>query len=113
MGGAIIDKAKLHLLVHLPEDIQNHGPAIRYETEVFECFNAVFRLCSMLSNHQSPSHDIARKFSKMERVKHMLSGGYWALASGEWVRAGPGIREVLAGHSIIQSHLGWTPDARP
>jgi hypothetical protein len=108
-GGRIIDKAKIHLLVHLPEDIKNHGPAIRYETEVFECYNAIFQLCSVLSNHQAPSHDIARKCAKMEHVKHILSGGYWPGDGEHWVQAGPGIQETLATNDIIQRHLGWSP----
>ncbi|THU88265.1 hypothetical protein K435DRAFT_917526 [Dendrothele bispora CBS 962.96] len=47
----IITKIKLHVLTHLPEDIRRFGPAVIFATEVFECFNAVFRLCSILSNH--------------------------------------------------------------
>ncbi|KAF7324217.1 hypothetical protein MSAN_02533900 [Mycena sanguinolenta] len=29
------------------------------------------------SNHQAPSRDIAAKFADLDRVKHILSGGYW------------------------------------
>ncbi|KAF8520704.1 hypothetical protein JB92DRAFT_2580168, partial [Gautieria morchelliformis] len=29
----IIDKGKIHVLVHLPEDVECFGPAIRYATE--------------------------------------------------------------------------------
>lgn len=84
----IIVKIKLHLLPHLIQDIRRFGPAIRNSTEVFECFNAIFRLCSILSNHLAPSHDIAYKFGSMDHLKHILSGGYWK-QDGEWVRAGP------------------------
>ncbi|KAJ6623002.1 hypothetical protein B0H10DRAFT_1944299 [Mycena sp. CBHHK59/15] len=73
----ILLKIKLHLLPHIVEDAVRFGPPIRNSTEVFECFNAIFRLCSILSNHQAPSHDIALKFTSMDRVKHMLSGGFW------------------------------------
>ena len=46
----IINKIKLHLLTHVVEDIQRFGPLIRESTEVFECFNAIFRICSIYSN---------------------------------------------------------------
>ncbi|KAJ7195228.1 hypothetical protein GGX14DRAFT_307139, partial [Mycena pura] len=71
----IINKVKLHLLPHLVEDAVRYGPVVRNSTEVFEGFNAVFRLRSILSNHQAPSRDIAMKFASMDRLKHILSGG--------------------------------------
>ncbi|KAG9088574.1 hypothetical protein FS749_002061 [Ceratobasidium sp. UAMH 11750] len=52
--GRIVSKLKLHVLTHLVDDIRNHGPAIWYSTEVFECYNTIFRMCSVLSNHQAP-----------------------------------------------------------
>ncbi|KIJ36061.1 hypothetical protein M422DRAFT_179901, partial [Sphaerobolus stellatus SS14] len=67
-----IDKMKLHTLVHIPEDIRNHRPLVRSETEVFESFNGVFRLCSIHSNHQAPSKDIAIKCAQMDMTKHLM-----------------------------------------
>lgn len=55
----IIVKPKLHILRHIVDDIRNCGPAILFSTEIFECWNSVFRMCSVLSNHHAPSHDIA------------------------------------------------------
>jgi hypothetical protein len=104
----ILIKVKLHLLPHLIEDIRRFGPAIRNSTEVFECFNAVFRLCSVFSNHLAPSHDIACKFASMDRLKHILSGGYWQ-KDGQWVQAGPNVLQVLHSQHVIQRHLGWVP----
>ncbi|KAJ6567792.1 hypothetical protein B0H10DRAFT_2168917 [Mycena sp. CBHHK59/15] len=92
----ILLKIKLHLLPHIVEDA------------VFECFNAIFRLCSVLSNHQAPSRDIAFKFASMDRVKHILSGGFWKQGD-EWVCAGSNVRSVLKTMPIIQRHLGWVP----
>jgi hypothetical protein len=108
----IIDKMKLQVLPHLVDDIRRFGPAIRYSTEIFECYNAIFRLCSVLSNHQAPSRDIANKFASMDRLKHMLSGGYWK-EEGQWVRAGPKVRRVLYDDPFIQRHLGWVPHKKP
>ena len=89
----IINKMKLQVLPHLVDDIRRFGPAIQYSTEIFECYNAIFRLCSVLSNHQAPSHDIANKFASMDHLKHMLSGGYWK-GDSEWVCVGLKVRRV-------------------
>jgi hypothetical protein len=80
--------------------------------EVFECFNHIFRMCSVLSNHQAPGHDIARKCASMERVKHTTSGGYWEDTDGTWVQASSHVRSMLLHHPIIQTHLGWAPPAQ-
>lgn len=108
----IIDKMKLQILPNLPDDIRRFGPAIRYATEGFECYNAIFRLCSVLSNHQAPSRDIANKFASMDRLKHILSGGYWKVED-EWVRAGPKVCSVLHDDTFLQRHLGWVPAHQP
>ncbi|KAJ6608328.1 hypothetical protein B0H10DRAFT_2303295 [Mycena sp. CBHHK59/15] len=97
-----------HLTILIGNDVVRFGPAIRNSTEVFECFNAIFRLCSILSNHQAPSRDIAYKFGSMDRLKHILSGGYWRQGD-EWVRAASNVRDILQTMPIIQSHLGWVP----
>jgi hypothetical protein len=104
----ILLKIKLHLLLHIVEDAARFGPPIRNATEVFECFNAIFRLCSILSNHQAPSHDIALKFASMDRMKHILSGGYWKV-DDDWICAGPNVLSVLKNKPIAQRHLGWVP----
>ncbi|KAJ7466179.1 hypothetical protein B0H11DRAFT_1733316 [Mycena galericulata] len=104
----ILIKLKLHVLLHIVQDIRRRGPAVRFSTEVFECFNAIFRLCSVLSNHQAPSRDIAAKFADLDRVKHILSGGYW-LQDTEWLRAGKDVQRILRNTPIIQKHLGWAP----
>ncbi|KAF7343014.1 hypothetical protein MVEN_01731600 [Mycena venus] len=106
----ILIKLKLHVLQHIVQDIRRRGPAVRFSTEVFECFNAIFRLCSVLSNHQAPSRDIAAKFADLDRVKHILSGGYWFDKSeAAWVRAGKDVQRILRNTPIIQRHLGWAP----
>ncbi|KAF8573621.1 hypothetical protein K439DRAFT_1374786, partial [Ramaria rubella] len=105
----IIDKAKLHVLVHLQEDIEQFGLAIRFTTEVFECFNHIFQMCSILSNHQAPGRDIAIKCASMERIKHIMCRDYWKNSSGDWVQASPRVQNILNLHPIIQRHLGWVP----
>ena len=100
---------KLQVLV---DDICRFGPVIRHSTEIFKCYNTIFCLCSVLSNHQAPSCDIANKFAFMDRLKHMLSGGY-RKAISEWVCAGLKVRQVLHDNPFIQHHLGWVPHKKP
>ncbi|KAG9089457.1 hypothetical protein FS749_001317 [Ceratobasidium sp. UAMH 11750] len=104
--GRVISKLKLHILTHLIEDIQNHGPAIRYSTEIFECYNGVFRMCSLLSNHQAPSRDIAAKMIELERFRHIVCGGYWETENGA-VCASEDVQHFFHTSLDLQTHLGW------
>ena len=104
----ITTKLKLHVLgAHTREDIRHFGPAILFSTEVFECWNAVFRLCSVLSNHQAPSHDIAVTLADMERFKHQVSGGWWKDVNGNYIQAGENVRDFMKRNKQLQRRLGW------
>lgn len=112
----IIDKMKLHVITHLPEDIQRFGPAGLYIVEGFEGWNRIWRLCSILSNHHSPSRDIATKLCKVERIKHLLSGGFWRdKDSKSFVQAGRAVRGLFDSEGTLQRRLGWSqpPDLVP
>ncbi|KAH9947866.1 hypothetical protein B0H21DRAFT_851701, partial [Amylocystis lapponica] len=102
----IFVKPKLHILPHILQDIPRHGPPILYATEIFECYNAVFRMCSVLSNHQAPSRDIAWTFADLERFKHEVSGGWWRGQDDQFVRAGPRVREYFS-NLQVQRRLGY------
>ncbi|KAL0064675.1 hypothetical protein AAF712_008373 [Marasmius tenuissimus] len=106
----ILVKIKLHMLIHLPSQIRRRGPAVRFSTEVDEAFNAVFRLCSVLSNHQAASRDICQKLADLDRVKHMITGGLWQ-DNGVWVAAGSEVKSLLATTPVLQSHMGWSSQA--
>ncbi|KAG9088637.1 hypothetical protein FS749_002011 [Ceratobasidium sp. UAMH 11750] len=110
--GRIIAKLKLHVLTHLIEDILNHGPAVRYSTEIFECYNGVFRMCSILSNHRAPSRDIAQKMIELERFRHIVCGGYWETSNGP-ACASVEVRRFFEASLKLQSHLGWVRDEKP
>lgn len=106
----ILDKVKLHLLAHLPDDILRFGPLVRYATEIFECFKAIFRMCSVLSNHLAPSRDIAESLSGMGRMRHYLLGGFWwDPRAKEWRQASTNIQKVIHDHVMVQRHIGWAP----
>ncbi|KAK7438400.1 hypothetical protein VKT23_018013 [Stygiomarasmius scandens] len=71
------NKPKFHILLHLPEHIRRFGPSILFATETFESFNAIIRGFSIHSNRQAPSRDIAFEFAGLNRVRHLLSGGWF------------------------------------
>ncbi|TFK18019.1 hypothetical protein FA15DRAFT_698243 [Coprinopsis marcescibilis] len=77
----IVTKIKYHLLTHIADNIKRFGPVVGIATEGYESFNGVFRLCSVLSNHQAPSRDIVLQLAKQEAFKHLASGG-WRMTEG-------------------------------
>jgi hypothetical protein len=108
----ILCKAKIHLLGHIPEDTRRFGPLVGMATELFESFNAVFRFCSVLSNHLAPSRDISQQTGRQESMKQQLSGGRLFNTSNQtWVSAGPQVCTLLKEQPILQSFLGWTDQA--
>ncbi|KZV84575.1 hypothetical protein EXIGLDRAFT_842094 [Exidia glandulosa HHB12029] len=125
------NKPKFHLLVHLPDHIRRFGPAIIFATEAFESFNAVIRAKSVHSNRQAPSRDIARAFAHGNRIRHLVSGGYFriyrpqedaAVANGsasireqfrrtkpapaDFLQANRAMHEIPKIHDIVRSYLG-------
>ncbi|KAJ7143259.1 hypothetical protein C8R46DRAFT_1167848 [Mycena filopes] len=105
----IIAKIKYHLLTHIDEDAVGFGPLVGVATEIYECFNAIFRYCSILSNHLAPSRDIAAQLGDQEALKHRLTGGWWSCGeTADWKRAGSGVRHFLVAHPVLQKLLGWT-----
>ncbi|EMD36483.1 hypothetical protein CERSUDRAFT_74441 [Gelatoporia subvermispora B] len=105
----IVEKVKLHLLTHIPEDVVRLGPIIGSITEGFESYNGVFRYSSISSIHLAASRDIALDLAAQEGLRHRLIGGYWPSSdSGDWVRSGPSVRDALRHNPVLRSHLGWT-----
>lgn len=106
---AWFNKPKFHLLLHLPAHIRAFGPAILFATEGFESFNAVIRLQSIHSNRGAPSRDIARDFSYMHAVQHLVSGGWYRVQDSRkistWRQAGENVRD-LAGDPLYQQLMG-------
>lgn len=71
------NKPKFHIVLHLPEHVRRFGPPMLFATEGFESFNAVIRSHSVHSNHRAPSRDIATGMAHHNRVRHLLSGGFF------------------------------------
>ncbi|KAI0670253.1 hypothetical protein C8Q78DRAFT_975449 [Trametes maxima] len=130
------NKPKFHIIIHLVDHICRFGPASLFATEAFESFNAVIRAKSVHSNRQAPSRDIARSFAQGNRIRHLLSGGYFRSlpvttpdpeASGdtdldgtstavqrtpfsfvpsEWTTVGHGPRSLVSHPNTISDYLG-------
>ncbi|KAF8881648.1 hypothetical protein CPB85DRAFT_1378298 [Mucidula mucida] len=81
---------------------------ISLATEIYKCFNAVFRYCLILSNHLAPSRDIALQLADQEGLKHRLIRGWWQDEKGEWIRAGDGVRQYMCEQPVLRKLLGWT-----
>ncbi|KAH8100336.1 hypothetical protein BXZ70DRAFT_973011 [Cristinia sonorae] len=107
----ILNKPKIHIFPHILQDIRNFGPSIIFSTEIFECWNAIFRFCSILSNHHAPSLDIATTLADVERFKHQVSGGWWKAEDGIYVQAGHRVRSFMQENPKLQQRLGWVPTA--
>lgn len=73
------------------------GPAILCATETFESFNFVIRGRSINSNRHAPSLDIAKVFSHMHAVRHLVSGGY--IVIGHHLNGEPIVRQ--AGREVL------------
>ncbi|KAG8727336.1 hypothetical protein FRC11_013468, partial [Ceratobasidium sp. 423] len=88
----LIQKTKLHILTHAPLFTRQFGPLLGPDSERYESFNSVFRMCSVLSNRSAPSLDTATQMAKMDAVRHIATGGWWYNPStGRFCRAGPAI----------------------
>ncbi|KAH9899976.1 hypothetical protein C8Q73DRAFT_754715 [Cubamyces lactineus] len=112
--GLLTEKNKFHILAHLPDHVERFGPALLFSTERYESFNHIFRLCSIHSNRQAPSRDIARTFANQERCRHMVTGGYWQdKTSGDWVRASSAVLQHIANNPIDARLIGILPEKSP
>ncbi|KAJ8089867.1 hypothetical protein PM082_018444 [Marasmius tenuissimus] len=110
----IMNKVKLHVLTRLPEDVRQLGLPITFATEAFECYNAVFRFCRILSNHLAPSRDIALNLADIKRFKHMVSGGFWWDAElKKYVQGEVKVRNFLRTNREMQRRLGWVDQTSP
>ncbi|KAJ7670498.1 hypothetical protein B0H14DRAFT_3102396 [Mycena olivaceomarginata] len=106
----LISKPKFHFLLHLPFFIRRFGPAVLFSTERYEAYNAVFRACSIYSNRLTPSRDIAWSFAGIDRVKHVVTGGWWKDSRTEtWTCANPRILR----HILDHPEMGGDVDREP
>lgn len=114
MPSLIVQKAKTHLLVHMPMFVRRFGPLLGPNSERYESFNSTFRAASVHSNRQAPSRDIANTFALFDTVKHILSGGLWRdLGTDEYVHAGQSLLELRSSSTLIGRLLGTKRPSMP
>ncbi|OSD08227.1 hypothetical protein PYCCODRAFT_1441218 [Trametes coccinea BRFM310] len=82
---------------------------VKQKLHIFECWNTIFRHCSIHSNHHAASHDIARTLADTERFKHQVSGGWWPLCKedADSESTANRFRNFLFKHTELQRRLGW------
>ncbi|KAJ6458275.1 hypothetical protein C8R45DRAFT_1221656 [Mycena sanguinolenta] len=103
----LISKPKFHFLVHVPFFIRRFGPSVLFSTERYEAYNPVFRACSIYSNRQTPSRDIAWSFAGIDRVKHIVTGAWWKDSrTHKWTCANPRIMQHILHHPEIAAMVG-------
>jgi hypothetical protein len=106
----VVQKAKTHLLVHMPMFVRRFGPLLGPSSERYESFNSTFRAASVHSNRQAPSRDIARTFATFDMVKHIILGGYWLdEQTQQYIHAGTSVTEFCASSRFTQRLLGIKP----
>ncbi|PLW46488.1 hypothetical protein PCASD_06291 [Puccinia coronata f. sp. avenae] len=103
-----VNKAKLHMLLHLPQSIRRFGPASLFSTEKFESYNGVSRKASIHSNRLSPSRDIAVTFANYSALKFLVSGGVmYNEQSGSTSTAASEVQQVFTGNPLLQRAMGY------
>jgi hypothetical protein len=106
---------KLHVLTHLPEDIRRFGPPGLYIVEGFKGLEPdLATLQHPVEPSHSPSRDIATKLCKAERIKHLLSGGFWRDKDSKmYVQAGEAVRGLFESDKTLRRRLGWSQTPGP
>jgi hypothetical protein len=103
-----VNKAKFHILLHLPESILRFGPASLFSTEKFESYNGILRNASIHSNRHSPGHDIAITFSNYHSFRQILSGGFFFdKKKGTFAQSSTQVTNTFTQNPLIQQTLGY------
>ncbi|OXB36857.1 hypothetical protein J007_03396 [Cryptococcus neoformans] len=106
----IIWKSKVHMMMHLPDDMGRFGPAAGVSTEIQDKFNGVFHAVAIHGNALAPSRDIAVKFASMKGVAHLALGGFYR-EKGEWKQVGPGVSLIVT--QKMECDFGWVTTVLP
>ncbi|KAL5488817.1 hypothetical protein EMCRGX_G017821 [Ephydatia muelleri] len=64
----LLQKQKVHLMLHLVECMHDFGPTSAFNAERFELFNSKVRAYNVFSNRLSSSRDIAQHFAAIQHL---------------------------------------------
>ena len=93
--------------------IRRFGPAILFSTERYESFHHIFRLSCIYSNQQAPSRDSCNAFAALDRIKHIITGGYWSDPhTGTWAHAGQRILDFISSHGDYLNWIGLPKESK-
>jgi hypothetical protein len=106
-------KAKLHILTHAPYYARRFGPLLGPDSERYESYNSKFRLMSVLSTRLAPSMDAAYAFARIDRLTHIVAGGWWYSPDhGQYVQAGQAIIEHMSSNTKSRELLGLEANSK-
>ncbi|CAH1790171.1 unnamed protein product [Owenia fusiformis] len=93
---------KVHTLLHVREDIQEHGPLMEFSEDIFEKSHKNFRQhIHQRQNKHNLSRDTALQQAREMALEHIVTGGY--IKDAVWRQAGS---SVLKEDTIISKYLG-------
>ncbi|XP_064407340.1 uncharacterized protein LOC135352102 isoform X2 [Halichondria panicea] len=97
----MLKKMKVHLLLHLVDDLCDFGPTAAFNTERCEAFNSLMREQKIFSNRRAPSRDIAVSFSTLEALRFVCSSGYYQSETNEdFQQCGAGLTNLYNQHAV-------------
>ncbi|XP_052076581.1 uncharacterized protein LOC127714542 [Mytilus californianus] len=98
-------KAKTHLLLHVVEDIQRHGPPQSFQEDAFEKNHGTIRNIIFLQNQKARSRDTSIKFAKHYVAKHIMTGGYFE-DHETWKTASPNVINFGLSSPEVRKYFG-------
>lgn len=85
---ANIYKKKLHLLLHLPQQVRRFGPPTTFSNESFEAKNASLRYQAVHSSRHSPSKELSINMANLSAARLLLRNVSWKETYGVWHKPG-------------------------
>ncbi|VDI67471.1 Hypothetical predicted protein [Mytilus galloprovincialis] len=101
-------KVKAHLLLHLVDDIERHGPPSGFLEDGFEKKHGNIRNLIFQQNQKARSRDTAFKFAQNFLCFHVITGGYFE-RSRIWTQASSKVLKCGEKGSILK-FLGIAPE---
>ncbi|XP_070533684.1 uncharacterized protein [Ptychodera flava] len=96
----LLNKSKVHMLQHLPEDLVDFGPTTCYSTERCESYMGHVRLAYQYTNRHSPSQDLAHHFARVAYLRFVFSGGF--VHERSYMSCGPRLKELNSDPEVQQ-----------